>query len=112
MIGYEDVLIREIARKQPKSKPSAAPGFLSGEAGAPFKPKKANHDEDKPQLRYATGGRADFDARSDIVRITEFPQAYQDNDTVTGDVIILHRDSDLVEVEHSNAFSEGTPTNQ
>lgn len=58
-------------------------------------------------LRYATGGRADFDAQSDVIKLTKFPQAYQDNDTVTGDIIIMHRDSDLVEVEHSNAFSQG-----
>ena len=59
-------------------------------------------------LRYATGGRADFDSKSDIIKITEFPQCYQDNDTVTGDIIIMHRDTDLVEVEHSNAFSQGS----
>jgi LPS export ABC transporter protein LptC len=62
---------------------------------------------DGTSLRYGTGGRADFDARSDVIRLTQFPQVYQDNDTVTGDIIIMHRDTDLVEVEHSNAFSAG-----
>lgn len=58
-------------------------------------------------LRYGTGGRADFDAHRDVIVLKEFPQVYQDNDTVTGDIILVHRDTDIVEVEHSNAFSEG-----
>jgi LPS export ABC transporter protein LptC len=57
--------------------------------------------------RYSTSGRADFDSQKNIVILTQFPQVYQDDDTVTGDVVILHRDSDIVEVEHSNAFSAG-----
>lgn len=61
----------------------------------------------KESLQYATGGRADFDAKDDLVVLTEFPQVYQDNDTVTGDIIKMHRDTDIVEVENSNAFSEG-----
>jgi LPS export ABC transporter protein LptC len=58
-------------------------------------------------LRYATGGRADFDSRKNVIVLREFPQVYQDKDTVTGEVIVVHRDTDIVEVEHSNAFSEG-----
>jgi|GEM_PF-599538 len=58
-------------------------------------------------LRYGTGGRADFDTQRDVIILREFPQVYQNNDTVTGDVIVMHRDTDIVEVEHSNAFSEG-----
>lgn len=59
-------------------------------------------------LRYGTGGRADFDSHRNVIRLSEFPQVYQGQDTVTGEVILVHRDSDVVEVEHSNAFSEGT----
>jgi hypothetical protein len=81
MTAFDDVLVKETGKKE-------EPGV-------------------EPSLKYATGGRADFDNRSDVVRMTLFPQAYQDNDTVTGDIILLHRDSDLVEVEHSNAFSQG-----
>lgn len=58
-------------------------------------------------LQYATGGRADFDGKRNLIVLSEFPQVYQDNDTVTGDIILLHRDTDIVEVEHSNAFSQG-----
>lgn len=61
----------------------------------------------RDKLRYATGGHATFDRIRNVVILTQFPQAYQDNDTITGDYIILHRDSDIVEVEKSNAFSEG-----
>ncbi len=66
-------------------------------------------DTGNPQsLRYATGGRADFDNRRDVIVMTQFPQVYQDQDTVTGDTITIHRDTDIVDVEHSNAFSQGT----
>jgi len=58
-------------------------------------------------LRYGTAGQADFDSKSDVIVLSEFPQVYQDGDTVTGEVIRLHRDTDVVEVEQSNAFSEG-----
>jgi LPS export ABC transporter protein LptC len=61
----------------------------------------------KESLRYATSGKAAFDTRRDIIVLSEFPQVYQDNDTVTGEVIIVHRDSDVVEVEQSNAYSQG-----
>jgi LPS export ABC transporter protein LptC len=69
--------------------------------------KELENSSDDSSLRYATSGRADFDSKSDVIKLTEFPQCYQDNDTITGDIIIMHRDSDLVEVEHSNAFSQG-----
>jgi LPS export ABC transporter protein LptC len=62
-------------------------------------------------LRYGTAGRADFDTRRNVIVLREFPQVYQDNDTVAGDVIVVHRDTDIVEVEHSNAFSEGQSDN-
>lgn len=64
-------------------------------------------DTGKESLRYATGGRADFDGTQDLVILTEYPQVYENQDTVTGDRIVLHRDTDVVEVEHSNAFSQG-----
>jgi lipopolysaccharide export system protein LptA len=57
--------------------------------------------------RYATAGQADFDSAQDIVVLTKFPQVYEGDDTVTGDRIILHRDSDVIEVEHSNSFTSG-----
>lgn len=58
--------------------------------------------------KYATSGQADFDNAKNIIILTRFPQVYQDNDTVTGDVIVVHRDTDIVEVEQSNAFSTGS----
>jgi lipopolysaccharide export system protein LptA len=66
----------------------------------------------KPSQRYGTGGRADFESQRNVIVLREFPQVYQDRDTVTGDVIIVHRDTDIVEVEHSNAFSEGDTRKQ
>ncbi len=81
MVAYEDVFIKDTTEVGP----------------------------DAP-LKYATSGRADFERKRDVIILTEFPQAYQGGDTVTGDVITLHRDSDVVEVEHSNSFSQGEPT--
>jgi LPS export ABC transporter protein LptC len=68
---------------------------------------KKDPGTDKPELKYATGGRADFDSHKNVIVLTEYPQVYQDEDTVTGDKILLHRDTDIIEVEHSNAFSKG-----
>ncbi len=85
LTAYDDVLIKEVTDKLSRN---------------PIKDKK-------PVLRYATGGRADFDTQRDLITLTQFPQSYQNEDTVTGDQIIMHRDTDLIEVEHSNAFSQG-----
>lgn len=57
--------------------------------------------------RHGTAGRAEFDSQKRVVVLRDFPQVYQDGDTVTGEVIILHRDTDIVEVDYSNAYSEG-----
>jgi LPS export ABC transporter protein LptC len=57
--------------------------------------------------RYATSGRAEFEANSDTITLRKFPQVYRDRDTVTGEVIRMFRGSSLIEVERSNAFSEG-----
>jgi hypothetical protein len=75
------------------------------------KPETKSETEAKKKenvLRYATSGLAEFDNRKNLVVLTRFPQVYQNNDTVTGDTILLHRDTDIVEVDHSNAFSEGS----
>jgi hypothetical protein len=76
----------------------------------PKPPKNGVADPDAPKVepRWGTGGRADFDNRTDVVILREYPQVYQGEDTITGDVITLHRDTDIVEVENSNAFSKGT----
>lgn len=90
LVAYDDVLIKQVPTDE-DGIPSPKPGPL------------------KPQglLKYATAGRADFDNKRNLIVLTRFPQAYQDNDTVTGDIIKMHRDSDIIEVEHSNSFSEG-----
>ena len=95
LTAYDDVLILE----EPAKNPASMAKFITD----PMAPSvQTNHP-----FRYATGGRADFDTQKNVIVITQFPQVYQDSDTVTGDVILLHRDTDIVEVEHSNAFSQG-----
>ncbi len=66
----------------------------------------------KSSLRYATGGRAEFDRKRDLIVLSQYPQVYQDQDTVTGEIIVVHRDSDIVEVEKSNAYSQGNQQQQ
>lgn len=67
-------------------------------------------DPEKP--RYATAGIAEFDSESNSIFLRDYPQVYQDRDTITGDTIIVHRNSDLVEVDQSNAFTEGNETSE
>jgi LPS export ABC transporter protein LptC len=57
--------------------------------------------------RYGTGGRGDFDSHRNVIILTIYPQVYQDEDTMTGDKITMHRDSDIVETEHGNGFKTG-----
>jgi lipopolysaccharide export system protein LptA len=59
-----------------------------------------------PVTRYATAGLAEFDSEKNLIVLRDYPQVYQDRDTITGETIIVHRDSDLVEVDQSNAFTE------
>jgi hypothetical protein len=89
-------------------------GDNTGGGGAQLLHKVALYDDvyvkelgEKDTIRYATGGQANFDSAQDIVILTKFPQVYENEDTVIGDRIILHRDTDVVEVEHSNSFSVG-----
>ncbi|MFZ9596431.1 MAG: LPS export ABC transporter periplasmic protein LptC [Bdellovibrionia bacterium] len=63
---------------------------------------------EKDVLKYATSGRADFDRKNRAIILRDFPQVYQNQNTVTGDQITLHQDTDIVDVENSNAFSQGT----
>lgn len=62
-------------------------------------------------FRYATSGVAHFDTRQDTIQLTQFPQVYQDQDTVTGETILLHRTTGVIEIEHSNSFSQGNRGN-
>ncbi len=85
MTAYEDVLLRDLSKSNQET-----------------------DEDEKSVLKYATSGRADFEKKRDIVVLTELPQVYQDADTVTGDIIILHRDTNVVEIENSNSFNSGS----
>jgi LPS export ABC transporter protein LptC len=58
-------------------------------------------------FRLSTSGRARFDPATQQVILTEYPQVYQDGDTMTGEVIRILRREDQVEIEHPNAFTTG-----
>ena len=63
--------------------------------------------EEKEKIRYATCGQADFIKKKNVILLRKLPQVYQGPDTVTGEVIKINRDTDIVEVDRSNAYSEG-----
>ncbi|MBU6153731.1 MAG: LPS export ABC transporter periplasmic protein LptC [Bdellovibrionales bacterium] len=57
-----------------------------------------------------TGGRGIYRVPENEITLTEFPQLYQDRDTVTGDTITYNRNLERVEVIQSNAIYNTTPT--
>ena len=59
-------------------------------------------------FRHSTSGRAEFHPEESEFVLTEYPQAYQGEDTMTGDVIRVDRKNDRVEVENTNAISRGS----
>ena len=64
---------------------------------------------DPEKISTSTSGQATYDTQKNDVILTEFPQVYQDGDTVTGDVIIFHRTTDQIEVKQSNAIYNNRP---
>lgn len=61
-----------------------------------------SHDPEK--IASGTSGKAVYNEIKNEITLTEFPQVNQDNDTITGDIIIFHRNTDLIEVKQSNAI--------
>jgi lipopolysaccharide transport protein LptA len=60
-----------------------------------------------------TGGKGIYRVRENEIILSEFPQLYQDRDTVTGDTITYNRNSERVEVTRSNAiYNTSPPTNR
>lgn len=57
-------------------------------------------------LRYGTSNHAEFDAQQNIMVLTEYPQVYENENTVTGDKILLYRKTNVVIVDKSNSFTE------
>ena len=109
MTAYDDVFIRQLPGEAttaaPKPTPMPTPISQTTNSSA------SGSGSGDPDLKYATGGRADFDTKKNLIVLTQFPQAYQGSDTVTGDVILMHRDTDVIEVEHSNSYTDGAAGN-
>lgn len=99
----DDVLIKD--RDTTETEASVHP-LPSGSPVPQVKPQPS-----KKPVSYATAGRAEFDSESDKITLKVFPQAYQEEDTLTGDWMILHRNSDIIEVLHGNAYSTGENQN-
>jgi lipopolysaccharide transport protein LptA len=56
-----------------------------------------------------TGGKGVYRVGENEITLSEFPQLYQDRDTVTGDTITYNRNSERVEVTQSNAIYNSSP---
>ncbi len=52
----------------------------------------------------STSGKAIFFEKTNQIHLTDFPQVYQETDTITGDVIIYNRTEDTIEAKQSNAI--------
>jgi lipopolysaccharide transport protein LptA len=59
---------------------------------------------DETHISTATSGRAIFYDQKNEIHLYDYPQLYQDGDTVTGDVIVFNRDRDTIDVKESNAI--------
>jgi len=64
--------------------------------------------KDDTVFRNGKCGKAVFDRVKNKITLTEYPQVYQNDDTVTGKKIIIFRETDIVKVERSNAFNQGS----
>jgi lipopolysaccharide transport protein LptA len=60
--------------------------------------------QDPLKISTSTSGKAVYNLLKNDVTLTEFPQVYQEGDTITGDLIIFHRTTDQVEAKQSNAI--------
>jgi len=65
-------------------------------------PKKASQG-----LKTATCELAEFEVLENKLILSKFPTVYQENDTLTGEVITFYRDKNIVEVLQANAYHEG-----
>ena len=59
---------------------------------------------DPKHISTATSGKAIYDVPRNEFILKDFPQLYQDGDTVTGDTITYNRNTDTIEVKESNAI--------
>ncbi len=63
----------------------------------------------KKGLKYATAEKAQFMSDKDRIILSGYPSAYQADDTLTGEVIVLHRKINIVEVQQANVLHQQEP---
>ncbi len=59
--------------------------------------------QDPEHISTGTSGRATYQEGKNVIYLEDFPQVYQDGDTITGEVIVYNRKTDMIEVKQSNA---------
>ena len=55
-------------------------------------------------LKYATCQQAEFFSKENKIVMSGFPSAYQEGDTITGELITIYRSKNLVEVNQANGY--------
>ncbi len=88
---------RIVAKKDVKIEETPVPLTAAEQLNPKIKP---------PETRFSTSGRAELYLDRNTVELSDYPQVYQGPDTITGEKIILYRDSDRVRVLESNAYTE------
>jgi hypothetical protein len=61
-------------------------------------------------MKYSTSQKAEFYTKQNKILLSGFPSVYQKTDTVTGELITVYRDKNIVEVTDANAYHEGEGT--
>ena len=61
-------------------------------------------EHDPERLVTGTSGKAIYNNVTNEILLSDFPQVYQENDTITGDIIVFNRNRDTIEVRQSNAI--------
>lgn len=59
-------------------------------------------------MKYATCQRAEFETVQNKIILSGFPSVYQEKDTVTGELITVYRNTNIVEVTEANSYHEGS----
>ena len=58
---------------------------------------------DPLQITTSTSGKATYYEGKNEIYLEEFPQVYQEDDTITGEIVVFNRKTDVIEVKQSNA---------
>jgi lipopolysaccharide transport protein LptA len=106
--NQNDLLIRsrsleiQLARRASTANSSSAPSEVEVITALGDVKIDDRHDPTHPAT--GTSGKALYYTGKNEIILTDYPQVYQDGDTITGDIIVFNRNQDSIEVKQSNAI--------